>query len=204
MSNQSGNMKYPKHYKYRAPQINLPYKKTDSSIFNFYSLRNVDFHPTKTASCNVCGKEFEVIPGSNVHSSYTSSLKFHLQLHKEQWLDYLDCLKTRMAPDTKSNLEHFQRMEQRVVVPEFIADKRSQEFREHENVVKKNLAGKPYMERDHFYLTNRKSNLFSTVTDGENCDLLEYIYKFTNRNVSLIELIGDKHPSANLQKKYKR
>ena len=109
-----------------------------------------------------------------------------------------------MAPDTKSNLEHFQRMEQRVVVPEFIADKISQEFREHENVVKKNLAGKPYMERDHFYLTNRKSNLFSTVTDGENCDLLEYIYKFTNRNVSLIELIGDRHPSANLQKKYKR
>ena len=204
MNNQSGNLKYPKHYKYRAPQINLPYKQTDPSIFYFYSLRDDDHHPTKTASCNVCGKEFEVIPGSNVYSSYTVSLKFHLQLHKEQWLDYLDCLKTKMAPDTKTKFEHFLRMEQRVCIPEFIADKKSQEIREHEYFVKKNVVGKPYMERDHFYLKNRKSNLYGAVTDGENCVLLEYIYKFTNRNVSLIELLGDKYQSANLQKKYKR
>ena len=59
------------------------------------------------------------------------------------------------------------------------------------------------MDRDHFYLVNRKSK-FSSATDGENCRLIEKIYKFTNRNVSLIELLGHRHPSANHQKKYKR
>ena len=203
MNTQSGNMKYPEYFKFRAPQINLPYKKTDPSIFTFYSMRDVDLLPTKIASCNVCGKEFEVIPGSNVHSSYTASLKFHLQLHTEQWLDYLDSLKAKMVPDTKSQFEHFQRMEQRVFLPELLADKKLQEVREHGYFVKNNLAGYPYMERDHFYLVNRKSK-FSSATDGENCRLIEKIYKFTNRNVSLIELLGHRHPSANHQKKYKR
>jgi hypothetical protein len=204
MNNQSVNMKYPEHYKYRAPQINLPYKKTDLSIFKFYSMRDVEYLPVKIASCNVCEKEFEVIPGSYVHSSYTATLKFHLQLHEEQWLDYLDCLKVKMVPDTKNQFEHFQSMEKQVFLPEFLADKKSQEIREHRYFVKNNLAGKPYMERDHFYLINRKSNLFSSAIDGENCQILECIYKYTNRNVSLVELLGDNHPSANLQKKYKR
>ena len=204
MSNQSDNMKYPKHFKYKAPQINLPFRKTDPSIFTFYSLRDVDFMPNKIASCYICAKEFEVIPGSYIHSSYTARLKFHLRLHDEQWLEYLECLKATMIPDTRSKFEHFQMMDRRVFLPEFQRDQKFSEIKEHEHFVKKNLAGIAYMERDSFYLNNWKNKSLSSVIDGENCQLLEYIYKYTNRNVPLIELLGDRHPSANIQKKYKR
>ena len=79
------------------------------------------------------------------------------QLHDEQWLEYLECLKATMIPDTRSNFEHFQMMDRRVFLPEFQRDQKFSEIKEHEHFVKKNLAGIAYMERDSFYLNNWKN-----------------------------------------------
>ena len=87
-------MKYPEHFKYRAPQINLPFSKP-TVIFAFYNLVNgpdgkKDLR--KVASCKSCEKEINIILGSHVNSFFTFGLIFHLQNHEREWEKYLENL----------------------------------------------------------------------------------------------------------------
>ena len=75
-----------------------------------------------------------------------------------------------MAPDTKSNLEHFQRMEQRVFVPEFIADKKSLEIR-NENFVK---CEKVYKLKDQ--LKPHSDTVHSQEVDRYLCELCKKVF----------------------------
>lgn len=203
MENQSDNTKYPEYFalRYRAPQINLPFYKTHSSIFTFYTLENVG--PRKTAICQICEQKIEMIWGSSVYSSYSARLKFHLRKHTKEWLDYLDYVAEKMVPDIKTKFEHFQRMNNQRGLSK---DEKTEIFGEsdrNEVLNRKNLAGVNYMNKDLFYLQNRKSNIFSSA-EGENARIFEYIHSFTNRNVPLVELIGRMHPNPYLHKKYRK
>ena len=99
-------VRYPAHLKSKAPAINLPLYHTDKSILTFYFLEETPNQVRKTAICKSCKKGVEFIFGSFTHSSYTLSLKFHLQSHPEEFESYLDLLAKNMEPDTKSKYQH--------------------------------------------------------------------------------------------------
>ena len=61
-----------------------------------------------------------------------------------------------------------------------------------------NLASVEYCVRDLVFLKNE----FHKLAEYENVRMLKYIFKFTNRNVTLYDLMGTKHPNANLQTHY--
>ena len=110
METKNSSVKYPDHVKRKAPVINLPFYKTDESIFTFYSVNELH-GPRKVATCTFCRKNIEFVKGSSVFSSYASALKFHLRSHPEQFNTYLECIAQKMKPDTKTKFQHFIRME---------------------------------------------------------------------------------------------
>ena len=186
MEGSSKNMKYPDHFRYQAPQINLPLYETDISIFEYYFLEDIEFQPTKIANCKICEEKIEMISGSHVHSSYTARLKPHLRSHPEKWSEYLNCLAAKMvSDDTRSKYEHFQRMEMQFRLPKDIRERRFEEFRQNKHFVKKDLAGIVYLQRDYYYLRNRICDSFANVIEGENASIFEYIHRFTNKNIPL-------------------
>ena len=97
-------MKYPAHFKYKAPQINLPFAKP-TLILSYYSINSEISDLRKQATCNKCGKQIRIIHGNDINSSYT----FGLTLHRE-WEEFLDHLAKNMIPDDKTKYEHFVKM----------------------------------------------------------------------------------------------
>ena len=207
MENKGENSKgkYPDHKKrHKNPIINLPFYKTNDSIFNFYNIDEDVFGPRKVATCKTCEINIEFIKGSNVFSSYTSTLKFHLQNHPEEFQTYLNHVAKDMKADTTTKFEHFMRMEHPRFLPRETRDKKFDEAMHNDKFARKNLAGVEYMSNDHSSSKNIKSSINSNVCDGENVRIIEYIHRFTNRNVPLRELVGTWDINARLDKKYKR
>ena len=113
MENQKLNykMRYPENVKNRAPQINLPFHKTDDSIFKFYIIEDVQGGPRKLAHCKNCKEQIEFVSGSCVFSSHIFSLKFHLKTHHQQWEEYIALVALNTKADNSTKFEHFQRKE---------------------------------------------------------------------------------------------
>ena len=63
-----------------------------------------------------------------------------------------------------------------------------------------NPAGIPSRYRDRLFLQNEMYK----IGEGQNAQMFEYLYQFTNRNVTLFDLMGTNHPHANLQTNYKK
>ena len=197
-------VRYPAHLKSKAPAINLPLYHTDKSILTFYFLEETPNQVRKTAICKSCKKGVEFIFGSFTHSSYTLSLKFHLQSHPEEFESYLDLLAKNMEPDTKSKYQHFCRMEYPPSLPTAEKDRRWDENALHRNFIPINLVGEAYEKNDYLSKQNFKQSLNSRVVDGENVNMIEYIYLFTNRNVPLYELVGTWNVNNRLDRRYLR
>ena len=70
--------------------------------------------------------------------------------------------------------------------------------------LRENLAKEKYVQNDYYSLKNMKSSSEYDAVDGQNVAMMEYIHRFTNRNVPLRELIGTWDVNAMLNKKYKR
>ena len=193
-------MSYPKVIKCREFKINLPYPKVIKPfIFEFFEIfGEEEDDPRQTVMCKSCKTEIYMIRGRNVNSSYTFGLTCHLQKHSREWNTYLDLLK-ETAMDTKSKFEHFQSMSRQCKSTNM--EESSKNFRESERNFKinaKNCAGVFYTQRDCEVL-NKKFN-----EKHDNAKLLKYLYPYTNQNVALVELMGEKHSSAELHKSYKK
>ena len=197
-------MRYPENVKNRAPQINLPFHKTDDSIFKFYIIEDVQGGPRKLAHCKNCKERIEFVSGSCVFSSHIFSLKFHLKKHHQQWEEYIALVALNTKPDNSTKFEHFQRMEYPQVRSEVERDRRWEESKRNRSLTKKNLIGREYVENDYFYLKNSNS-IDTDNLDAENANYLEYIHRFTNQNVPVRELIGthDVNASFGRYKRYK-
>ena len=189
MENENMLVNYPDHVKRKDPVINLPFYKTDESIFTFYSISELN-GPRKVANCTVCMKNIEFVKGSSVFSSYTSALKFHLQSHPYQFKTYLECIAKKMEPDTKTKFQHFIRMEHPRVVSKEDSDKRYDESKRNALFVLKNLAKENYVENDYYSAKNMISKSELDIVDGQNVAMIEFIHKFINQNVPLRELVG--------------
>ena len=197
------NMRYPPHLKGKVPIINLPLYNTDKSIFTFFSIEE-NSCPLKEASCNFCGKKLAFIQGSTVFSAFTSYLKFHLKTHPEQFDSYLGMLAANMMPDNRTKYQHFLRMEAPKCLPDKEKERRWEENRMNERYVAKNLAGEPYENNDYYSKQNYKGGLLPQVVDGQNVRMIEYIYRFTNQNVPLFELVGTWNVNNYLDRRYLR
>ena len=202
METKNISVKYPDHVKRKAPVINLPFYKTDESIFTFYSINELN-GPRKIATCTFCRKNIEFVKGSSVFSSYASALKFHLRSHPEQFNTYLECIAQKMKPDTKTKFQHFIRMEHPRVLSKGESDKQFDESKRNALFVMTNLAKEKYVENDYYSMKNMISKSEHDVVDGQNVAMIEYIHKFTNQNVPLRELVGTWDVNASY-KKYKR
>ena len=110
--NQKSNLtKYPAHFKYRAPEINLPFTRP-TLILDFYYIAGNDNDLRKTASCKVCDKNIKILHGRSVNPFFsTFGLTFHMKTHPIQWLDFLDNLGKQMVSDEKTMYEHNKSME---------------------------------------------------------------------------------------------
>ena len=80
--------------KYKAPQINLSFKREYDLIYSYFyidkpELFDLDNDPRKKAVCKVCGDKIEIIYGSGTSSSYTLILTNHLRKHGKEYEDYL-------------------------------------------------------------------------------------------------------------------
>ena len=143
----------------------------------------------------------QIILGSNPHSSYTRGLKYHLKTHSEEWGEYLQHLAISMSPDNKTKYEHFKQMHERYrPTNKHESSRRLDECQRNGFISPKNSAGVEYSVRDSEFLRNE----FHKLADYQNARMLEYLFEFTNRNLSLYDLMGTKHPNANLQKNYKK
>ena len=62
MDNQTRNIpvRYTDYMKLKSPIINLPFSKTDSSVFQFYSVDEIN-GPIKLASCTTCGVNLNLL-----------------------------------------------------------------------------------------------------------------------------------------------
>ena len=192
-------MSYPKEIKHGVPEINLPYPKTVKElIFSFYEISGDEGDPRKIAKCLECEDEICMISGSNVYSSYTSGLTCHLQKHTEQWTTYLELLKDCLTPDNKSVNEHYQAMSR---VYKGHTNREEYGIRECDrnyNMNRRNCADIFYIRRDCEVLKNKLS------AEYQNAKMFAYLHPYTNRNVPLFDLIGTKHPSAKLNRSYKK
>ena len=196
-------VRYPTHLKKKTPIINLPFYTTDKSLFTFFSVEETR-DPKKTAICHSCEKRIEVIIGSSVFSSYTLSLKNHLQSHPEQFNLYLELLAKNMKPDNKTKYQHFCSMEYPALLPKPDRERKWEESRWHEKFVLQNLAGVDYEKNDYLSKQNYKGGSFPKSVDGENVQIIEYIYRFTNRNVPLYEFVGTWNVNNRLDRRYLR
>ena len=109
MSIQATQTKYLAHFKFRAPEINLPFKRP-ALILSYFDI-NEEKDLWKTASCKGCQKRVNIVRGRGVNSSYTFALTFHLRNHSTEWQNFLDNLASQIVPDEKTKYEHFKQME---------------------------------------------------------------------------------------------
>ena len=130
-------------------------------------------------------------------SSYTSTLKCPLQEYTKQFQLYLDSEHENVTTDVKTKFRHYMRMENPRILSEQESDKRHDEIRRNEKLTTENVIGSKYIENYYKYFQNKWNK------DGENASMLEYIYHFTNINVSLPEVIGKWYVGVNV-KKYRR
>ena len=201
MASQTLNLKYKDHFKYRAPEINLPFSKP-TIIFSYFNLDGEEYDPRKSASCKICDKRIEIIFGSSVNSSYTFGLTFHLKNHPSEWDDYLQRLSKNIVPDSKTKYEHYKEMTRPRLGSKASSDRRFDDCNLNWNINESfsNPAGVRYRLRDREFLQNS----FHTFIEGHNAKMFEYLFSFTNRNLTLYDLMGTKHPNANLQTNYKK
>ena len=198
--NQKSNLtKYPAHFKYRAPEINLPFTRP-TLILDFYDIAGIDNDLRKTASCKVCGKIIKILHGRSVNSSSTFGLTFHLKTHPIQWSDFIANLGKQMVSDEKTKFEHFKSMEAPRGYSKEESDKRFDEFMLCKSLREENFAGVAYMFRDREVLQNS----FHKFIEGHNAKMMEYLFEFSNMNLSLFEFTGTNHPGAPLQGNYKK
>ena len=148
----TNKMRYPQNVKDRAPQINLPFYKSDDSILKFYIIEDLQGGPRKVAHCKNCKTKIEFVSGSSVFSSYIFSLKFHLKTHRQQWEEYIALVALNTKPDNKTKFEHFQRMEYPQVRSEAERDRRWEESKRNRSLTEKNLVGFEYVQNDFFIL----------------------------------------------------
>ena len=195
------NKMYQSHFKYRAPEINLPFSRTNL-IFSFFKIDGEPNDPRKTASCNICEKEFNIIFGKHINSCYTYGLTFHLQNHPSDWSEYLNNLAKKMAPDNKTKYEHYKEMTSHGILPKDVSNERFDEcnLTWAMNESFRNLAGVPYSFRDRVFIQNSMHK----IAEGQNARMFEYLFKFSNKNLTLYDLMGTKHPNANLMENYKK
>ena len=93
-------MHYPSGLKRKAPQISLPYPRTnEASYMNTLLLTQLSKGHSKQQIVNDYDYELTVIIGSNVYSSYTSGMNLHLRNHHDQWQHFLDTLGRTIKPD---------------------------------------------------------------------------------------------------------
>ena len=194
-------MKYPAHFNYKAPHINLPFSKP-IVIYSYYTVNSETCDLRKHATCNKCGKQIQIIHGNDINYSYTFGLTFHLQHHHREWEEYLDHLAKNMIPDDKTKYEHFVKMSSCKILPKDLSNKRFDEcqltWALNQNYC--NPARVPYRFRDRMFL----QNAMHTIADGQNAQMFEYIFDFSNKNLSLFDLMGTNHPNAFLQVNYKK
>ena len=106
-----------------------------------------------------------------------------------------------MTPDTKSKYEHFKQMDSRYKhTNKEESSRRLYESQRNGSLSPKNSAGVEYSKRDSEFLKDK----FDILADYENARMFEYLFQFTNRNLSLYDLMGTKHPNANLQTDYRK
>ena len=187
-------MSYLSHFKYKAPEINLPHPRcTNNIIYNFFNITGEERNPKKVAICKNCKSHIRMIQGSNVNSSYTFGLTRHLQKHPLEWQQFLDQLGSTMMPDTKSIFEHYQtRTRPSRVSNKEDSSKRSRECSENLASNWKNCAGVFYILRDREIL---KNDLHRLLKD-QNGQIIRYLYPYTNQNVHIFDLIGTRHENA--------
>ena len=205
MNTQAVNMSYPSHYKkFRAPEINLPFGgKMSKVILDYFDIMNVvsDYDPRKVAFCKTCRKTIQIVAGTSPYSSFTRGLKYHLKTHIEIWEDYLYNLSKIMIPDTKTVYEHFRQMDGRLNKNDKEeSSRRLRECQRNSMFSPKNSAKVQYSVRDSEFLKNN----FSKLAKYENAAMFKYLFKFTNRNLTLYDLMGTKHPNANPRTNYKQ
>ena len=194
-------MLYAKHFKFRAPEINLPFSKP-TLVFAYYDIDVQSNDPRKTATCKTCRKEIELILGSDVNSSFTFGLTFHLKDHPSEWGDFLTMLAKTIDPDVKTKYEHYVQMTTQTKLSKYESQRRFDEFIHNVNMNDCfcNPAGIPYRYRDRLFLQNE----IHKIAEGQNAQMFEYLFQFTNRNVTLFDLMGTKHPHANSRTNYKK
>ena len=191
-------MPYPNTFKYRVTEINLPFTRNYSLIFSYYNIESVGNGPRQRATCKVCDKSLDIIAGSNVYSSYTFGLSFHLKTHPEEWVAYIGILADSMTPDSRTKDEHLKEMNR---TNKYSSEESTRRLREciinsDKNI--KNCAGVDYRFGDCDILKNKVHN---RVND-QNARISKYLHKFTNQNLNLPDLMGRNHPGANLNKIY--
>ena len=181
-------------------EIILPHPRTTKElIFDFFEIIFEEESPCKIAVCKRCKNEISIITGTNIYSSYTVGLKFHLRKHPSDWRNYLFMLSKIIEPDSRTVKEHFEAKQR----PRFNTNKEesSRNFQESKinsdlNSKSKNIAGVCYTSRDSEIITGRHG-------DGDIPKILRYLHQFTNKNVHIFELIGTKHENAPLNVNYR-
>ena len=160
-----------------------------------------DYDPRKEAFCKTCRKTIQIVAGTSPYSSFTRGLKYHLKTHIEIWEDYLYNLSKIMIPDTKTVYEHFRQMDGRLNKNNKEESlRRLRECQRNSMFSPKNSAKVQYSVRDSEFLKNN----FSKLAKYENAAMFKYLFKFTNRNLTLYDLMGTKHPNANPRTNYKQ
>jgi hypothetical protein len=196
-------MSYRPSIKKKAPQINLPYPgQTKDIIYEYFDIDSGDNSPKKLAICKVCHFKVDIIVGSDVYSSFTTGMNWHLRKHPSHWQNYLDSLGKMIKPDEKSKLQHYQSMDR--VKINYNKEEASRKFREVNvnfdiNKKIKNCAGVCYTPRDCEVLKGK----ISEHAKYDIADILRYLHQFTNRNVHIFELMGTMHENAPLRANYK-
>jgi hypothetical protein len=196
-------MSYRPSIKNKAPQINLPHPKHNKDlIYAYFDIDSEDASPRKNAKCKLCKSEIEIVVGSDVYSSYTSGMNWHLRKHPSQWQDYLDALGKTIKPDEKSMFQHYQSMDR--VNVNYNKEEASRKFQEANrnydlNKKIKNCAGVRYLPRDCEVLKGKLPD----HAKYDIADILRHLHQFTNRNVHIFELMGTMHENAPLRANYK-
>ena len=184
----------------KAFQINLPHPRTSKEIiFDYYEIPLDESSPSKIATCKKCKEGIKIIQGSNIYSSFTVGLNFHLRKHLAEWEDYLHKLSKIMTPDSKTICEHSvanKRLRFNTNREESARNVREVNVNSEINRKSKNVAGVCYIPRDCEVLKGK-------VAEGDIPKILRHLHPFTNKNVHIFELLGTKHENAPLRANYK-
>ena len=145
----------------------MPFSKTNL-IFSYFKIDGEPNDPRKTATCNICEKEFNIIFGKHINSCYTCGFTFHLQNHLSEWRDYLNNLAKKMAPDTKTKYEHYMKMTSPGIMAKDVSNERLEEC---------NLtwAMNESLLESHIYLETEIciQNSMHKITEGRTAQIFE-------------------------------